>query len=249
MIQSAAGTAALYPQCKSAMENLYLYCDSWETQVNDLSILVKEMQDLISSMSSGSKASGGKTVYFSLPRPGKHGSNVRQTSLSRGSKLDSDEQAKMAKLGLEMKLITSEIEAEADKWNEPQNEIVKVAKSMSEMAYEIHLFTRGEGSLKTTQDLFAKAQEFLDNGVVLNGIVKEFLVQVPGGCLKEELVQLLEKLPENFKRLKSRLKQVTVGKTATFNKVDWVIQETRDFMNLVAKLVTSCFLCCTKVRN
>ena len=32
----------------------------------------------------------------------------------------------MAKLGLEMKLIQNEIETEADKWNEPQNEIVKV---------------------------------------------------------------------------------------------------------------------------
>lgn len=32
----------------------------------------------------------------------------------------------MTKLGLEMKLIQSEIDAEADKWNEPQNEIVKV---------------------------------------------------------------------------------------------------------------------------
>ncbi len=41
------------------------------------------------------------------------------------------EKAKIAKLGLEMKLITSEIEAEADKWNEPQNEIVKLAKAMS----------------------------------------------------------------------------------------------------------------------
>ena len=118
---------------------------------------------------------------------------------------------------------------------------------MSEMAYEIHLFTRGEGSLKTTQDLFGKAQTFLNNSVDLNSHIKDFLIQVPEGYLKEELVQLLEKLPSNFKQLKSRLKQVTVGKTATFNKVDWVIQETRNFMNLVAKLVTSCFLCCTKV--
>jgi hypothetical protein len=161
--------------------------------------------------------------------------------------LDSEEQAKIAKIGLEMKLATSAIEAEANKWNEPQNEIVKVAKSMSEMAYEIHLFTRGEGSLKTTQDLFNKAQQFLNLGVILNSIVRDFLVQVPEGHLKAELVQLLQKLPGNFRQLKSRLKQVTVGKTATFNKVDWVIQETRNFMNLVAKLVTSCFLCCTKV--
>lgn len=247
MIQSAAGTAALYPQCKSAMENLYLYCESWESQVNDLSILVKEMQDLTSSLLTRSApGKSNKTVYFSLPRPGKHGTNARVSSLPRGSKLDSNEQAKMAKLGLEMKLITTEIEAEADKWNEPQNEIVKIAKLMSEMAYEIHLFTRGEGSLKTTQDLFAKAQAFLNHGVVLNNIIKDFLVQVPDGYLKEELMQLLNKLPYHFKQLKSRLKQVTIGKTATFNKVDWVIQETRNFMNLVAKLVTSCFLCCSK---
>ena len=115
------------------------------------------------------------------------------------------------------------------------------------MAYEIHLFTRGEGSLKTTQDLFVRADSFLQHGVLLYGIIKEFLGQVPSGYLKDELVQLIEKLPLNFKQLKNRLKQVTVGKTATFNKVDFVIQETRDFMNLVAKLVTSCFLCCTKV--
>lgn len=241
MIQSAAGTAALYPQCKSAIENLNLYCESWENQVNDLSVLVKEMQELISGA-----GSSNKTVYFSLPRPGKHGTNARISSIPKASKLDSNEQAKMAKLGLEMKLITNEIEAEANKWNEPQNEIVKIAKSMSEMAYEIHLFTRGEGSLKTTQDLFAKAQTFLQHGVLLNNIIKDFLNQVPNGYLKEELVQLLEKLPFNFKQLKNRLKQVTIGKTATFNKVDWVIQETRNFMNLVAKLVTSCFLCCTK---
>ena len=118
---------------------------------------------------------------------------------------------------------------------------------MSDMAYEIHLFTRGEGSLKTTQDLFARAQVFLQHGVLLNSIIKEFLVQVPNGLLKDELLQLLEKLPSNFKQLKNKLKQVTIGKTATFNKVDCVIQETRNFMNLIAKLVTSCFLCCTKV--
>ncbi|CAF4822644.1 unnamed protein product, partial [Rotaria magnacalcarata] len=31
-----------------------------------------------------------------------------------------------AKVGLEMKLVTSEMDAEAEKWDEPQNEIAKV---------------------------------------------------------------------------------------------------------------------------
>jgi hypothetical protein len=133
--------------------------------------------------------------------------------------LDTSEQARIAKLGLEMKLIQNEIDAEADKWNEPQNEIVKIAKLMSEMAYEIHLFTRGEGSLNTTQDLFARADVFLQHGVVLYGIIREFLNQVPDGYLRDEVIQLIERMPLNYKQLKNRIKQVTVGKTATFNKV------------------------------
>lgn len=119
---------------------------------------------------------------------------------------------------------------------------------MSEMAYEIHLFTRGQGSLKTTQDLFNRAEVFLQNGVLFYGIVKDFCLQIPNGYLRDELNELLEYLPNNFKQLKSRLKMNTNGKTATFNKVDWVIQDTRDFMNLVTKIVTNCFLSCTKVK-
>lgn len=44
----------------------------------------------------------------------------------KDQKLLIKEQSKIARLGLEMKLIQNEIEAEADKWNEPHNEIVKV---------------------------------------------------------------------------------------------------------------------------
>ena len=91
---------------------------------------------------------------------------------------------------------------------------------MSDMACEIHLFTQGQGPLKTTHDLFARAENFLQHGVLLYSIIKEFLNQVPNGYLKEELIQLLERLPFNFKQLKNRLKQVTIGKSATFNKVN-----------------------------
>lgn len=87
------------------------------------------------------------------------------------------------------------------------------------MAYSIHLFTKGEGTLKTTQDLFAKATYFLQQGVILYTIIKEFTQNVPNGYLKDELVQLLEKLPIHCQHLRNKLKIVTVGKTQTFNKV------------------------------
>jgi hypothetical protein len=64
MIHSSAGTAALYPNCKSAIENLNLFCGQWENQINDLSVLVKEMQEIISGVKSS------KNIYLSLPRPG-----------------------------------------------------------------------------------------------------------------------------------------------------------------------------------
>ncbi len=78
---------------------------------------------------------------------------------TRKGRLDHDwfcwcaqEQAKIAKLGLEMKLITSEMDAETEKWDsQSDNEIVRRAKNMSSMAFSMYLFTRGEGPLKTTQ--------------------------------------------------------------------------------------------------
>lgn len=92
------------------------------------------------------------------------------------------EQAKIAKLGLEMKLITSEMDAEAEKWEEPENEIVRRAKNMSSMAFSIYLFTRGEGPLKTTQDLFTQAEYFAEEGAKLFKTVKEFSLQVRITC-------------------------------------------------------------------
>lgn len=61
------------------------------------------------------------------------------------------EQAKIAKLGLEMKLLTSEIDAETERWTSTENDLCKRARSMSQMAFSMYQFTRGEGDLKTTQ--------------------------------------------------------------------------------------------------
>lgn len=60
----AAETFALYSTCKIAQENLILYCDAWENQINNLSVLFKELQDLLAGVVPE------KTVYLSLPRPG-----------------------------------------------------------------------------------------------------------------------------------------------------------------------------------
>jgi len=77
-----------------------------------------------------------------------------------------------------MKLITSEMDAEAEKWQERDNEIIRRAKNMSSMAFSMYLFTRGEGPLHTTQDLFTQADYFTEEGTKLFHVVRQFSAQV-----------------------------------------------------------------------
>uniref|UniRef100_A0AAF5D5W6 N-acyl-aliphatic-L-amino acid amidohydrolase n=1 Tax=Strongyloides stercoralis TaxID=6248 RepID=A0AAF5D5W6_STRER len=174
----------------------------------------------------------------------KHGTTTKP---SKPITLDVEDQQKIAKVGLEMKLLTSEVDAEAEKWDEyAENDIVKRAKAMSSMAYNMYLFTRGDGPLKTTHDLFTQAEFFAEQANKMYKTVKEFHYEVPGSPEKSDLMSVLERIPLHCQQLQVLVKSPTVGKSATFGKVDSVIQETKNLMNEIAKLVTSCFVCATK---
>ncbi|CAF2904911.1 unnamed protein product [Rotaria sp. Silwood2] len=237
MIIASAQSVAAYATSRVPKENLDVLCRFWEQEINDFSILVKEIQDVI-------EGRGEKTVYLSLPRPGKHGTTSKTGF--KPTKLDSDEQAKIAKVGLEMKLVTSEMDAEAEKWDEPQNEIAKRAKNMSSMAFSMYLFTRGEGTLRTTQDLFTQAYYFVEEGTRLSAIVHEFANQIPNKNARQDILTQLERIPLMCHQLKLKLKTPVSGKNATFAKVDTVICETRDLMNVVTRLCTNVFVCQSK---
>jgi len=168
-----------------------------------------------------------------------------------------------------MKLISSEMDAETDKWTEAQNQamvlngqsgaamspsaldenndIVKRARNMSSMAFSMYQFTRGEGTLKTTQDLFTQAEYFAEEANRLYKVVRQFCYQVPAGTLKKELLDHVDQIPTYVQQLQFTVKNPTVGKAATFTKVDAVIQETKNCMNAVSKVVTTCFECANKV--
>ena len=72
-------------------------------------------------------------------------------------------------------------------------------------------------------------------------------MQVPGGSHKKELLENLDRVPTYVQQLQFTVKNPTVGKAATFTKVDNVIQETKNLMNVISKVVTTCFVCATKV--
>ncbi|KAL3119968.1 hypothetical protein niasHT_007096 [Heterodera trifolii] len=181
---------------------------------------------------------------------GEDGEEARHGTTSKPTKpitLDVEDQQKIAKVGLEMKLLTAEVEAEAEKWDEyAENDIVKRAKAMSAMSYNMYLFTKGDGPLKTTHDLFTQAEFFAEQANKMHKTVMEFAFEVPGSAEKNELLQILDKIPFHCQQLQVLVKSPTVGKSATFSKVDAVISETKGLMNEIAKLVTACFVCATK---
>ncbi|OUC49544.1 hypothetical protein D917_05288 [Trichinella nativa] len=233
-------TFCLHPSSRIARENLQVFCETWSLAINELARLAKEVD-----VACHGRQVAEKQSYMSLPKPGKHGSTAKP--VLKATVLDTEEQQKIAKLGLEMKLLTSEVDAEAEKWDEyAENDIVKRAKSMSSMAYNMYLFTRGDGPLKTTHDLFTQAEFFAEEANKMYRNVREFCYEVPGSAEKNELLQTLERIPTHCQQLQVLVKSPTVGKLATFNKVDSVIQETKNLMNEIAKLVTSCFVCATK---
>ncbi|NXW01489.1 CTNL1 protein, partial [Fregetta grallaria] len=208
-IISAAETLALHPSSKIAKENLEVFCEAWESQLSDMSTLLREINDVFEGRR------GEKRVYLSLPRPGKHNANLKAL---KPVKLDTEEQAKIAKLGLELHLLTSDVDSETEKWEDQENEIVQHGQGMSSMAYSMYLFTRGEGLLKTTQDLFHQAEIFAAEGTKLASALHAFSDQVPDDD-KPLLLLEAEKMISMCKQLQITAKASVQGKSATFTKV------------------------------
>jgi hypothetical protein len=62
MLQAAVSLAC-YPTSKMATENIDVFASAWSSQINDLSVLVKDINDACHGKSD-------RQVYLSLPRPG-----------------------------------------------------------------------------------------------------------------------------------------------------------------------------------
>ncbi|XP_050431865.1 alpha-catulin isoform X2 [Adelges cooleyi] len=260
-IVTAAQALARYPCSNIVKENLEVFANMWQALTEDVSSVCKDIME---------KQLPEKQMYMSLPRPGKHGTTTKPLKSVR---LDLSEQNQIAKAGLEMKLASSEVEAEADRWGAGEeeeeganeegacldergnaskahedNDIVRRAKNMSGMALSMYEFTKGDGgsSLRTTQDLFTQAEYLAEEANRLYKLVRQFSYQVPMGANKKELLEQLDQVPTYVQQLQFTVKMPTVGKSATFTKVDSVINETKTLMNVISKVVTTCFVCATK---
>lgn len=229
-IISAAQTLALHPSSKIAKENLDVFCEAWESQLCDMAILLKEINDVFEGRR------GDKKAYLSLPRPGKHTANLKTL---KAAKLDAEEQTTIAKLGLELCLLTSDVDAEVERWEEQEHEMVRLCQIVSSMAYSMYLFTRGEGLLKTTLDLFHQAEVLSDHGLQLCSVLRSLSTQL----LDEDKMLIIsetEKLANSCQQLQVGAKTLVQGKSAIFQKVDSSIQNTKGILTVVVYLLPTC---------
>lgn len=145
----------------------------------------------------------------------------------------------MAKLGLELRLLSSDVDTEVEKWEDQEHEIVRQSQSLASMAYNMYLFTRGEGLLKTTLDLFHQAEVLSEEGLQLCSSLRTFSSQLVD---EEKTVVMteMEKLLALCQQLQMGAKTPVQGKTATFQKVDSSIQATRSILSVVLSLLPFC---------
>uniref|UniRef100_A0A8C4WQE4 Catenin (cadherin-associated protein), alpha-like 1 n=1 Tax=Eptatretus burgeri TaxID=7764 RepID=A0A8C4WQE4_EPTBU len=212
-ITSAAQTLALHPSSKIACENLEVFCEAWEAQLVDMHLLLKEIKDF----SHGRK--GDKRRYQSLPHSVKHKCSPK---LEKPVNLDVEEQAKISKLSLELRLLMADVHGEMERLGNPESVILQLVENISNMAYSMYLFTRGQGLLKTIQELFHQAEEV--------GGVEEWV----------GLSAQTEHLPHACQRLQLAARIPAHGKVATFAKVDSTIQETKHTMLLLLNIIPLC---------
>nr|XP_033714269.1 alpha-catulin isoform X2 [Tursiops truncatus] len=218
-IISAAETLTLHPSSKIAKENLDVFCEAWESQISDMLTLLREINDVFEGRR------GEKYGYLSLPKP--------------------MEQAKIAKLGLKLGLLTSDANCEIEKWEDQENEVVRYGRNMSSMAYSLYLFTRGEGPIKTSQDLIHQLEVFAEEGLKLASSVQAFSKQLKDD---DKLLLLLEinKLVPLCHQLQAVTK--TPLQNQVFLKVDKSITKTRCIMATLVQLLSLCYKLLKKIQ-
>jgi len=120
------------------------------------------------------------------------------------------------------------------------NDIIKRAKKMAGQANDMYDFLHRQGRVKTTQDLFTMAEYFAEETNMLYKVIRLFSYDVPSGEDKRSLMAIADHVPKRCQQLQHLIQSSTVGKAATFTKVDSIIREVRQIMNLVVTVAQMC---------
>ncbi|XP_030246151.1 alpha-catulin isoform X1 [Drosophila navojoa] len=221
-----------YANSSAANENFESFLEMWKWLINEISLISKKILASVDTTKADIDTQMEKceaTMKSSKPYAA-----------------PTDEREMVEYSGLEGKN-----NGDATKWTDDlsdDNDILKRAKNMSAMAFLMYQFTKGSGSLRTTQDLFTQAEYFAEEANRLYKVLRHFSYQVPASDNKKDLLSILDRVPTCVQALQFTVKDHTVGKAATFVKVDHVIRETKNLMNVINKVVSKCFECANKYK-
>lgn len=247
----AARTLAAHPVSKIAQENMEVFVDVWEAQVEELGKVLRLITaggDPSKNVLSEDETQGlRKTSESRVEQLLQKSSSRRSSSASveeneepEKAVVDSQEQEKLGKLITNVNLMTSQLELHY--FEDTDNEIVIRAREMSEMVSEMYLFTRGEGALQTTEELFEASQNFADAGKALYRVARKYASKAEESPMKKELLRYVDKIPAYCHQLLFTSRSLAIGQAACCRKVWGVMHLTKNIIKIVARVVNSCYL-------
>ncbi|XP_065368078.1 alpha-catulin [Calliphora vicina] len=231
----AAKILTKFPLSNVASENFDAFVEMWTWLVTEVTLVSKKI------LESTTDINDHDLKYLSM------GTNA--TAEVKPTKTVNFQNELPVEIGKEVDLETETVKRDLQpRWNEElcDNDIIKRAKNLSAMAFLMYQFTKGNGSLKTTQDLFTQAEYFAEEANRLYKILRQFSYQVPASPHKKDLLNILDRVPTFVQSLQFTVKDHTVGPSATYVKVDHVIRETKNLMCVINSVVTKCLECATK---
>ncbi|XP_058982209.1 alpha-catulin isoform X1 [Musca domestica] len=233
----AAKILTKFPLSNVASENFDAFVEMWTWLVSEVNIVAKKILESMAVISEQD------LKYLTFGSSTASVSDVAKPAKSVNFPKDLPEPSK--ELDLEADAVKRDLQP---RWNEDlcDNDIIKRAKNLSAMAFLMYQFTKGNGSLKTTQDLFTQAEYFAEEANRLYKILRQFSYQVPASPHKKDLLNVLDRVPTFVQTLQFTVKDHTVGPSATYVKVDHVIRETKNLMCVINSVVTKCLECATK---
>ncbi|XP_022254693.1 alpha-catulin-like [Limulus polyphemus] len=153
------------------------------------------------------------------------------------------------------KIAKENLDVFCEMWHALENDVAKMSCDIAEMyggkiSDKTSEKISNSSSLQQSKDfdIFNQAEMFAEDANRLYKDIRQFSYQVPGGSQKKDLLENLDKVPTYVQQLQFTVRNPTVGKAATFTKVDNVIQGVKDLMNVVSKVVTISLVCASKYK-
>ncbi|KAI0985199.1 hypothetical protein GJ496_007012 [Pomphorhynchus laevis] len=140
--------------CQETVEMLDCMLVYWRNHISSFVVLLQEVEDVMSFKIE-------RPVYFSLPRPGGHGNSIHTLEHRKDEGFQHGET-----------LLQNQEKDNVDvPFNNSNDELLKRAKNMSNMAYAIYLFTQNRGPLKGINDIYRQTTYLCEEGVLLAELI------------------------------------------------------------------------------